>query len=112
MAAHNVRKSDKLMATIPTTARSTAMTFPTAEVEGRLRRAITQLGEDTSSMREPWEPTFDSLAVVNVVLVVESILPDLKIAPEKVVRKGGYANVDEAVRDITDRLRRQWERNQ
>jgi hypothetical protein len=61
-------------------------------------------------MREPWEPTFDSLAVVSVILVVEDVLPGLKIAPEKVVRRGGYPNVDEAVRDIVDRLRRQWER--
>ena len=100
------------MASTPSTSRSTVQVFPTAEVERRLRRAITQLGEDMSAMREPWEPTFDSLAVVNVVLVVEEVLPGLKIAPEKVVRKGGYPNVDEAVRDITSRLRRQWEQQQ
>jgi hypothetical protein len=97
------------MATPLPTVRS-ATAFPAAAVERRLRDAITRLGEDTAVMREPWEPTFDSLAVVNVVLVVEDALPGLKIAPEKVVRKGGYPNVDEAVRDITNRLRRQWER--
>jgi hypothetical protein len=98
------------MATTPTTSRSSTKTFPAADVERKLRRAITRLGEDTSSMREPWEPTFDSLAVVNVISVVADDLPGLKIAPEKTVRKGGYPNVDEAVRDILDRLQRQWER--
>jgi acyl carrier protein len=98
------------MMTTPSTARSSVKTFPANEVETRLRVAITRLGEDTSAMREPWEPQFDSLAVVNVVLVVESVLPDLKISPEKVVRKGGYATVEDAVNDITNRLRLQWER--
>jgi hypothetical protein len=99
------------MATTPTTVRSATTTFPKVEVESRLRQAIARLGEDTSAMREPWEPTFDSLAVVNVILVVETALPGLTIAPEKVVRKGGYGTVDEAVDDITNRLRRQWEQH-
>ena len=98
------------MATIPSTVRSTATAFPTVSVQDRLREVIARLGEDTSAMREPWEPMFDSLAVVSVILVVESELPGLPIAPEKVVRKGGYRTVDEAVDDITNRLRRQWER--
>lgn len=98
------------MASASSTSRSTTTAFPTAQVEQCLREAIARLGEDTAAIREPWEPTFDSLAVVNVVLVVEPVLPNLKIAPEKVVRKGGYDTVDEATRDITDRLRREWER--
>ena len=98
------------MATTRSTARSNVQTFPTAEVEQRLRAAIMRLGEDTSAMREPWEPMFDSLAIVNVILVVEAVLPNLKIAPEKVVRKGGYAGIDDAVSDISNRLRLQWER--
>ena len=98
------------MATLRPSPPSNATEFPTASVRSRLRGAITRLGEDTSAMREPWEPTFDSLAVVNVILVVESELPGFPIAPEKVVRKGGYGTVDEAVDDITNRLRRQWER--
>lgn len=92
------------------TSGSTTTAFPAAQVERCLRVAIARLGEDTAAIREPWEPTFDSLAIVNVLLVVEPVLPDLKIAPEKVVRKGGYETVDEAARDITDGLRRDWER--
>ena len=94
----------------PATAKSVVRTFPAAEVERRLREAIKRLAEDTSAVREPWEPTFDSLAIINVVLVVEEVLPDLRIAPEKVVRKGGYRNEDDAALDITERLRRQFER--
>ena len=93
------------------TSGSTTTAFPTAQVKRCLREAIARLGEDTAAIREPWEPTFDSLAVVNVVLIVEPLLPDLKIAPEKVVRKGGYETVDEATKDITDRLQREWERH-
>lgn len=99
------------MPTTSSTARSTTTAFPAAEVGRRLRDAITRLGEETAAIREPWEPTFDSLAVVSVVLVVEAVLPSLKIAPEKVVQKGGYKTVDEATSDITDRLRREWERH-
>ena len=99
------------MPATPTTARSTTTGFPAAEVERRLRDAITRLGEETAAIREPWEPTFDSLAIVGVLVCVEDLLPDLKIAPEKVVRKGGYKTVDEATSDITDRLRREWERH-
>ena len=99
------------MALIPTTRSFPDTAFPAALVESRLRHAITQLGQDIAVMKEPWEPMFDSLAVVNIIFVVEPVLPGVKIAPEKVVRKGGYATVDDAVRDITERLRRQYARN-
>jgi hypothetical protein len=82
--------------------------FPKTAVENSLRKALKQLEDDTSAMREPWEPTFDSLAVVNVILVLESVLPGLKIAPEKVVRKGGYETSEQALQDIVSRIERQW----
>jgi hypothetical protein len=98
---------------IPSTsanAATTTATFPAAAVEAALRTAITQLEQDTAGMREPWEPNFDSLAVVNVIIVVERLLPGFTLEPEKVVRRGGYRTVDEAARDITERIRRRWER--
>ena len=97
------------MATAPKT-RTPKTAFPTTVVSDALREAITRLGEITSAIREPWEPTFDSLAVVEVLVVIESVLPNLKIAPEKVVRKGGYMTVEEATNDITLRLQHEWER--
>jgi hypothetical protein len=99
------------MAATPSTTRSTTTPFPAAAVEQVLREAITGLGEDTAAIREPWEPTFDSLALVSVIHVVEPVLPGLKIAPEKVIRRGGYNSVDEAVQHITAGMRRMWERN-
>jgi hypothetical protein len=101
------------MASIPLTARSTTVTeFPTAQVEAELRRAITRLSEDTEGMREPWEPRFDSLAIVGIVIVVEKLIPGFKIEPDKVVRRGGYSTIDDAASDITNRVRRRWERHQ
>lgn len=94
---------------MPTESKTTA--FPAAEVEARLRTAIERLGRDIVGIREPWEPVFDSLAVVDVVLVVEELLPGLKISPDKVVRRGGYGSADEAAKDITGRLRAMWERH-
>lgn len=104
-----VRKSNIAMSTTRTIPETTSSEFPAAEVEQRLRDAITRLGKDVAGMREPWEPLFDSLAVVNIVFVVEDVLPGLKVAPEKVVRKGGYQTVEEATADIVNRLRRMWE---
>jgi hypothetical protein len=85
--------------------------FPAAEIESRLRSALDQLAQDIKGMREPWEPDFDSLAVVGIVLVVEDLLP-FTLAPEKIVRKGGYSNRDEAVQDMSERLHRQWQQHQ
>ena len=85
--------------------------FPATEIESRLRSALDRLSQDIKGMREPWEPDFDSLAVVGIVLVVEDLLP-FTLAPEKIVRKGGYANRDEAVQDMSERLHRQWQQHQ
>ncbi len=89
--------------------RSTAV-FPATEVETRLRSALDRLAKDIKGLREPWEPDFDSLAVVGIVLEVEDFFP-FTLAPEKIVRKGGYSDVDEAVSDMTARLHRQWEQH-
>jgi len=99
------------MSTTATTIGAHTSVFPKAQVKERLRIAVEKLGRDNAAMREPWEPVFDSLSVVGVVLVVESILPSLKIPPEKVVRKGGYSSINETVNDIADRVERIWERS-
>ncbi len=87
-------------------------TFPSPEVERRLRWGLSRLNDDTSAIREPWEPALDSLAVVGVLLLVEELLPDFRIAPEKVIRKGGYESVDDATRDIVNRLHNDWRKKQ
>jgi acyl carrier protein len=81
--------------------------FPMAEVRSRFRTALERVHDDLSHMREPWELDLDSLAIIDVVLVVKDLF-DFAIAPERVVRKGGYRTVDEAVDDMAERLQRQW----
>jgi hypothetical protein len=99
------------MSTISTSIRSRSLNaFPATEIENRLRSALNRLSQDIKGMREPWQPDFDSLAVVGIVLVVEDLIP-FTLAPEKIVRKGGYSNVDEAVKDMTTRLHRQWQQH-
>jgi hypothetical protein len=40
------------------------------------------------------------------VLVIEDLFPRVKIPPDKVVRKGGYNSVDEAIEDMLGRIKR------
>lgn len=41
-------------------------------------------------------------------LVIEDLFPGIKILPDKVVRKGGYNRVDEAIKEMLERLKRSW----
>jgi len=83
-------------------------TFPKEEVKAKLRREFTRLDQDLTAMRDPWLPILDSMAIVGVMSAVESVVPGLEIAPEKVVRKGGYSTVEEAVDDVANRIQRRW----
>src|SRR3954467_9309610 len=95
------------MATLPATARSTT-TFPAKAVEDRLRKALTHLEADTSAIRDEWDPAFDSLAVVNILCFIDEVVPGVDIAPERIVRKGGYASLDEALQHIVAGVERAW----
>ena len=55
--------------------------------------------------RPEWKPLLDSRRVVGTVLVLEDLFP-VKIPPDKLVRKGGYNDVKEAVEDIIRRHKR------
>jgi hypothetical protein len=79
--------------------------FPRAEVEKRLRRELQRIADDAASLRAPWEPLLDSMRVVGVVLVIEDLFPWCRIAPDRVVQKGGYDSIDEGTKDITERIR-------
>ena len=83
--------------------------FPASAIRATLREALSGLCDDVSAIREPWEPELDSLAVVDILVAVERVLPGFRFAPEKAVRKGGYRTVDEATKDIAARLQREWE---
>ena len=80
--------------------------FPADEVERRLRIELEKIADDAAVIRPEWEPLLDSLRVVGTVLVLEDLLPGCKIPPDKVVRKGGYNSVDEAINDMLGRIQR------
>ncbi|WP_420636606.1 hypothetical protein [Candidatus Palauibacter sp.] len=80
--------------------------FPAEEIERHLRIELEKIAADAAVMRPEWEPLLDSQRVVGTVLVLEDLLPACKIPPDKVVRKGGYNSVDEAINDMLGRIKR------
>src|SRR5262245_35982067 len=84
-----------------------APAFPAAEVKRRLRVELQKIADDASVLPPEWEPLLDSKRVVGTVLVIEELFPGIKIRPDKVVRKGGYNGVDEALDDMLPRIERE-----
>jgi hypothetical protein len=86
-----------------------AQAFPAAEVKRLLRPELQKIADQGSRLRPGWVPLLDSKRVVGTVLVIENLFPDFKIPPDKVVRKGGYNSVDEAIDDMLERIKRIWD---
>jgi hypothetical protein len=84
-----------------------APVFPAAELKRRLRVELQQIADGGSVLRPEWEPLLDSKRVVGTVLVLEDLFP-FKVPPDRVVRKGGYNSVDEAIDDMLERIKRIW----
>jgi hypothetical protein len=93
------------VATTLTMTTGTAAPFPAAEIERRLRGELQKIADEGSILRPEWEPLLDSKRVVGTVLVLEDLFP-FKIPPDKIVRKGGYNSVDEAIDDMLGRIER------
>jgi hypothetical protein len=85
-----------------------ALAFPAAEVERRLRVELEKIAKQGSKLRPEWVPLLDSKRVVGTVLVIEDLFPGIKIPPDKVLRKGGYNSVDEAIKDMLERIKKVW----
>jgi hypothetical protein len=72
----------------------------------RLLLAALQKLADRSKLlnpnRPPWKPLLDSRRVVRVVLGLETLFPS-KFPPDKLVKKGGYNDVEKAADDILRR---------
>ncbi len=85
----------------------TALVFPAAEVKRRLQFELQKIADQGSVLRPEWEPLLDSKRVVGTVLVLERLFP-FKIPPDKVVRRGGYNSVDEAINDMVNRIKEIW----
>jgi hypothetical protein len=84
-----------------------APVFPAAEVKRRLRVELQKIADEGSVLRPEWEPLLDSKRVVGTVLVLEGFFP-FKVPPDRVVRKGGYNSVDEAIDDMLERIKKIW----
>src|SRR5262245_49566535 len=80
--------------------------FPATEVERRLRIELEKIAKRASKLQPEWVPLLDSKLVVGTVLVIEDLFPGVKVPPDKVVRKGGYNSVDEAIEDMPGRIKR------
>lgn len=85
----------------------TETTFPSAEVEQRLRRELEQVAGETVVVRGGWEPVFDSLVVVGVLIVLDDLFA-FPLPADELIRPGGYSSVDDAVADISHRLQVVW----
>jgi hypothetical protein len=81
--------------------------FPAAGVRSCLRGELQKIADQGSVLRPEWEPLLDSKRVVGTVLALEGLIP-FKIPPDKVVRKGGYNSVDEAIEDMLGRIKKIW----
>ncbi len=84
-----------------------ALAFPASDVKRLLRPELEKIAKQSSELRPDWEPLLDSKRVVGAVLVIEELFPGIKTRPDKVVRKGGYNGVDEALDDMLPRIERE-----
>lgn len=85
-----------------------APVFPVTEIKCRLQVELQKIADQGNTLRPEWEPLLDSKRVVGTVLALEGLFP-FKIPPDKVVRKGGYDTVDEAIDDMLLRIKRIWD---
>ena len=81
--------------------------FPADEVERRLLIELRQIEEDSDLLRPEWEPLLDSKRVVGTVLALEELFP-FKIPPDKIVRKGGFKSIDDAITYMIPQIRQIW----
>lgn len=78
---------------------------PYGEARSRLKQDIQKIADGVQMLdpnRPAWKPLLDSRRIVRTVLVLETLFP-FKFPPDKLVKKGGYNDVDEAVDDIIRR---------
>jgi acyl carrier protein len=84
-------------------------TFPEDKAREILRRDFKEAAEESATLQEGWEPVLDSLRMVTVITALEELF-DFPLPPEKVIPKGGSSSVEKGVDDVTDILRRLWDK--
>ena len=80
-----------------------------AEARRRLREELQKIADNVRFLdpdRPEWKPLLGSRRVVGTILVLEILFPNIRIPPDKLVKKGGYNDVDLAVEDIIDNHKR------
>jgi hypothetical protein len=105
------------MPTVSATTVKTALTFPTDAVAKALRdELITAVRAEAKRKAQPIPAKpdklvgasieIDSLAVVEILCVLDDILPFQ--ADERVVRAGGYGSIKTAVDHVVGRVKHEW----
>lgn len=95
----------------PAEASTAVSSFPSAEVRRRLTDAIQAAAADEAILQGSWDPRLDSLSMVSVVITLEELF-NFPLPPERLVRRGGYANVEEGIGDMSRRLEGLWNERQ
>jgi acyl carrier protein len=95
---------------IPTREAPSKSTFQIERLQEVLRKELNEAADESAILHGGWEPVLDSLRMVTVVSMLEDMF-DFPLPPEKVVKKGGYQSVDEGVEDMTDNIRRLWDKH-
>ena len=94
-----------MVAQIDSVAESVNTDVRYAEAKRLLMAALQKLADRAKLLnpnRPPWKPLLDSRRVVRVVLVLETLFP-FKFPPDKLVKKGGYNDVEKGADDILRR---------
>jgi acyl carrier protein len=83
--------------------------FPREWLRENLRHEFDEIAEESAVVHGGWEPVLDSLRVVTIISKLEDMF-DFPLPPEKIVRKGGYSDVRQAMDDVEGNLERLWDK--
>ena len=103
------------------TEQTSADTFQAAAIEAALRDALISNVQDQATLYGVQLPdslsdvskqsvSIDSLIVVEILCAVEPLVGSE--LPQKLVKEGGYASVDQAVGNLMPKIEKVWQKNQ
>jgi len=103
------------------TEQTSTHTFQAAAIEAALRDALISNVQDQATLYGVQLPdslsdlskqsvSIDSLIVVEILCAVEPLVGSE--LPQKLVKEGGYASVDQAVENLMPKIEKVWQKNQ